>query len=55
MAAYKLLKDLKESLKKVEESRPGNWLGHWAKSIRMKSIKHRICEIEDDLKNRKKK
>lgn len=55
MAAYKLLKGLKESLKKVEEAHPHNWLGKWAKSIKVKSIKHRICEIENDLKSRKNK
>lgn len=55
MAAYKLLKGLKESLKKVEESEPHNWLGKWAKSIKLKSIKHRIYAIESDLKERKRR
>ena len=55
MAAYKLLKELKESLKKVEQAHPHNWLGKWAKNIKMKSIKHRIEEIEMDLKNKKNK
>ena len=53
MAAYKLLKDLKDQLKEVEAMVPVNWLGKWAKSVRTKSIKNRIEEIENDLKERK--
>lgn len=51
MAAYKLLKALKASLKKIEDNdkKPGNWLGHWARSLKIKSIKHRIEEIEHEL------
>ena len=44
MAAYKLLKDLKKELKQTEEMKPVNWLGNWWKSVRSKSIKHRIDE-----------
>lgn len=53
MAAYKLLKGLKESLKKVEEAHPQYWLGKCAKNIKIKVIKYRIEELEIDLKNRK--
>ena len=53
MAAYKLLKELKEQLVKVENGQPGNWLGHWAKSIRTKALKSRIADIESDLNNKK--
>jgi len=53
MAAYKLLKGLKESLKKAEEAHPHNWLGRWTNNIKIKAIKHRIEELEIDLKNRK--
>ena len=51
MAAYKLLKALKASLKQVEDKdkQPGNWLGHWARSLKIKAIKHRINEIEHEL------
>ena len=51
MAAYKLLKELRTSLKKVEDTdkKPGNWLGHWARGIKIKLIKDRISEIEREL------
>lgn len=55
MAVYKLLKELKMSLKKIEENEPHNWLGHWAKNLKLKAIKNRISDIETDLKNRKQK
>lgn len=55
MAAYKLLKQLKINLKKVEQSQPGNWLGHWAKSLKLRAINNRILDIETDLKNKKNK
>lgn len=55
MAAYKLLKDLKKSLKETEEMVPVNWLGKWYKSVRTKSIKDKIDEIENDLKDKKTK
>ena len=53
MAAYKLLKDLKKNLKETEEMVPVNWLGKWYKSVRTKSIKDRIQEIESELKDKK--
>ena len=55
MAAYKLLKDLRSSLKRTEELKPHSWFGKWFKSMKTKSIKHRIEEIECDLKNKKQK
>ena len=55
MAAYKLLKGLKQSLKRVEETKPDNWLGKWAKQVKMKSIKHRIDELETRLNKKKQK
>jgi len=55
MAAYKLLKGLNESLKKIETTNPNNWFERWVKRIKVKSIKYRICEIENDLKERKKR
>jgi hypothetical protein len=54
MAAYKLLKGLKQSLQKVENTKPNNFIGEWFKSIKLKSIQCRINDIEKDLKNRKK-
>ena len=53
MAAYKLIKDLKKSLKETEEIVPVNWLGKWWKSVRTKSIKNRIDTLEKDLKDKK--
>ncbi len=53
MAAYKLLKTLKENLKEVEAGIPQNWLGKWAKQVRLKSISKRIQELEKQIKNKK--
>ena len=55
MAAYKLLKDLKKSLKETEEMVPVNWLGKWYKSVRTKSIKDKIEQIENELQCKKTK
>jgi ABC-type long-subunit fatty acid transport system fused permease/ATPase subunit len=55
MAAYKLLKVLKESLKEVEAGVPVNWLGKWAKQVRIVSITKRIKELEKQIKNKKAK
>jgi hypothetical protein len=55
MAAYKLLKRLKQSLQRIENIKPNNFIGKWIKSIKVKSIQCRINEIEKDLKNRKNK
>ena len=54
MAAYKLLKDLKRSLKETEDMVPVNWLGKWWKSIKISGIKKRISDLECDLKDKKK-
>lgn len=53
MALYRELQLLREELKKVESDEPGNWLGHWAKSIRMKNLKLKISDIELKLLKRK--
>jgi hypothetical protein len=55
MAAYKLLKGLKESLKEVEAGVPVNWLGKWAKQVRIDSITERIKQLEKQIENKKQK
>jgi polyhydroxyalkanoate synthesis regulator phasin len=55
MATYKLLKELKKNLKEVEESIPVNWLGKWAKQVRIKSISSRIKTLEKQISKLKNK
>ena len=55
MALKKLLKRIKESLI-VEQSRiPKTILGNFIHTIKMRSMKTRIVEIEDELLKRKTK
>lgn len=57
MALYKELHSMKEELKKLEASTPTNWLGRWAKQIRLQSLKSRILIIEgkiEECRSRKK-
>ena len=54
MALYKDLQLLKEELKKLEDDKPGNMFGHWAKSLKTKSIKGKIMDIENKLQRKKK-
>jgi hypothetical protein len=55
MPAYKLLKHLRASLKQVEDTdkKSTNWFVHFAMGLKIKSIKHRIDEIESELKSKK--
>ena len=47
------LNELRELLNRLEVGKPGNWLGHWAKSLRMKKVKGQIEELEKQLKEQK--
>ena len=49
MKIRKELELLKEELKRLEEGQPGNWLGHWAKSLKIESTKRKIKSIENKL------
>jgi|LakMenEpi03Aug12_release.lakeMendotaPanAssembly.Ray.scaffolds.fasta_scaffold3939859_1 hypothetical protein len=47
------LQDLRMVLKHTEEGKPGNWLGHWAKSLKVKKMREKIRELEKQLNKQK--
>lgn len=49
MEIQEQIKELQLKLKKVEDGKPGNWLGHWAKSLVLKKIKAEISDLEKQL------
>lgn len=53
MALFKILKELKDKLSEEENYTPVNWLGKWAKSIKIQNTKNQIKEIEDEIGRRK--
>lgn len=55
MPAYKLLKNLRANLKRVEDvdKNSNNWFVHFLIGLKIKSIKHRIEEIESELRSKK--
>lgn len=55
MPLFKDLKLLQDELQRLEQEQPGNWLGRWAKSIMLKSLKSKITAVEDKLSRRKKR
>lgn len=57
MALYKDLKEVKDLLKYWENYPAVNWLGKWAKSIRVEKLRNRVKVLENKilkLKNKNK-
>lgn len=53
MALFKILKELKEKLSEEETHTPVNWIGKWAKSVKLDNIKHKIEKVEGEIRRRK--
>lgn len=53
MPLFKILKQLKRKLSEEEKYVPGNWLGKWAKSVKIQNTKNQINEIESEIERRR--
>jgi len=53
MALYKELHELKTELQKLELEEPHSWIGNLSKRLKIKTIKNKICKIEDKLQRKK--
>ena len=54
MPLFKELKILKGKVQTLEEKIPDGWMGKWAKSVMLKSLRSEIKDIENEIVERKK-
>lgn len=47
------LQELRMKLEHLEKEPPQNWLGKWAKSLKVKRVKEKIRELEKEIKKHK--
>jgi len=53
MAIKKHLKDLEAKLKHLKEEPAQNWIGKWAKSVKVHNIEKKIASLNKELIKRK--
>jgi hypothetical protein len=53
MSLREEIEKLKETLADMESRQAQNWLGKWAKSLKLKEIKDKIQELETRYKKNK--
>lgn len=53
MPLFKILKQLKRKLSEEEKYTPVNWIGKWAKSIKIQNTKNQIDEVETEIRRRR--
>jgi hypothetical protein len=52
MPKFKLIKNLEENLKKVENQTTTNCFSRWFKNFRIKEIKKRISTLKDSIRKK---
>ena len=52
MPKFKLIKDLENNLKNVENENPTNFITRWFKNFRIKEINKRICTLRNSIKKK---
>jgi hypothetical protein len=52
MPKFKIIKNLEENLKKVENETPTNCFGRWFKTFRIREINRRICSLKDSVRKK---
>ena len=50
MAIYKQIKELQARIKTLESESTQNWLGKWAKSVKMHILEKKITSLRKELK-----
>lgn len=55
MAIHKQIKNLQASIKLLEQETGVNWIGKWAKSVKLNRMRRILEELQEEVKLRKSK